>query len=82
MNNAKLNFGIRVNTFDSFDLSPQNSAMTTMRFPVSQNKRKSQYEEKRFTEEQIMGALKEHEAGARIDDICRRISISTGTFYN
>ena len=37
---------------------------------------------KRFTEEQIIGALKEHEAGARVDDICRRINISTGTFYN
>lgn len=37
---------------------------------------------KRFTEEQIIGALKEHEAGARVDDICRRISISNGTFYN
>ena len=37
---------------------------------------------KRFTEEQIIRALKEHEAGARVDDICRRINISTGTFYN
>ena len=37
---------------------------------------------KRFAEEQIIGALKEHEAGVRVDDICRRINISTGTFYN
>lgn len=37
---------------------------------------------KRFTEEQIIGALKEHEAGAKVEDICRRIGISVGTFYN
>lgn len=37
---------------------------------------------KRFTEEQIIGALKEHEAGAKVDAICRRLGISNGTFYN
>ncbi len=37
---------------------------------------------KRFTEEQIIGALKEHEAGVKTDDICRRFGISNGTFYN
>ena len=37
---------------------------------------------KRFTEEQIIGALKEHESGMRVDDICRRLGISNGTFYN
>lgn len=37
---------------------------------------------KRFTEEQIIGAIKEHESGVKADDICRRLSISTGTFYN
>ena len=37
---------------------------------------------KRFTEEQIIGALKEHEAGVKTDDLCRRLGISTGTFYN
>ena len=37
---------------------------------------------KRFTEEQIIGALKEHESGLRVDDICRRLGISNGTFYN
>jgi len=37
---------------------------------------------KRFTEEQIIGALKEHESGAKVDDICRRMGISVGTFYN
>ncbi|MGJ8523514.1 IS3 family transposase ISIba2 [Carnimonas sp. R-84981] len=36
----------------------------------------------RYTEEQIISAIKEHEAGARVEDLCRRLSISSGTFYN
>ena len=37
---------------------------------------------KRFTEEQIIGVLKESEAGASTDDLCRRHGISPATFYN
>lgn len=37
---------------------------------------------KRYNEEQIIGAIKEHESGVKVDDICRRLSISSGTFYN
>ena len=37
---------------------------------------------KRYTEEQIIKAIKEHEAGAKVDDICRRLNVSAGTFYN
>jgi putative transposase len=37
---------------------------------------------KRYTEEQIITAIKEHEAGSKVDDICRRLGISSGTFYN
>ena len=36
---------------------------------------------KRFTEEQIVKVLKEHEAGAGTGDLCRRHGISHGTFY-
>ncbi len=36
---------------------------------------------KRFTEEQIIKVLKEHEAGAGTGDLCRRSGISPGTFY-
>ena len=36
----------------------------------------------RYTEEQIIGAIKQHEAGAKVDDICRELGISNGTFYN
>ncbi len=37
---------------------------------------------KRYTEEQIIKAIKEHGAGAKVDDICRNLGISSGTFYN
>lgn len=37
---------------------------------------------KRFTEEQIIKAIKEHEAGVKTPDICRQYNISQGTFYN
>jgi len=37
---------------------------------------------KRYTEEQIIKVIKEHEAGASVADICRPLGISTGTFYN
>ncbi len=37
---------------------------------------------KRYSEEQIIKAIKQHEAGAKADDICRDMGISSGTFYN
>jgi putative transposase len=36
---------------------------------------------KRYTEDQIK-AIKQHEAGARVEDLCRELGISNGTFYN
>ena len=36
----------------------------------------------RFTEEQIMGVLKEHELGAKTADLCRKHGISEATFYS
>jgi len=37
---------------------------------------------KRYTEEQIIKALKEYESGVKVDDLCRRLGISDGTLYN
>ncbi|PTM87170.1 transposase [Mycoplana dimorpha] len=36
----------------------------------------------RFTEEQIIGVLKEQEAGAKAADLCCKHGISEATFYN
>lgn len=35
----------------------------------------------KFTEEQIIGAIKQHEAGSKAQDICRKLGISEQTFY-
>ena len=35
----------------------------------------------RFTEEQIITALREHEAGAKVPDLCRKLGVSAHTFY-
>jgi putative transposase len=37
---------------------------------------------KRHTEEQIIAILKEHEAGMKTADLCRKHGVSEGTFYN
>jgi putative transposase len=36
----------------------------------------------RFTEEQIIGALRMHAAGAKAADLCRQHGISEATLYN
>ncbi|CAP54083.1 putative transposase [Gluconacetobacter diazotrophicus PA1 5] len=35
----------------------------------------------RFTQDQIIGVLKEHQAGATAADLCRKHGISDATFY-
>lgn len=37
---------------------------------------------KRYSDEQIIAAIKEHEAGMKVETICRKLGISNGTFYN
>ncbi len=37
---------------------------------------------KRFTEEQIFAALREHEAGAKVGDLARKHGVSEATLYN
>ena len=36
----------------------------------------------RFTEQQIVGVLKQAEAGVAVKDLCRKLGISDQTFYN
>ena len=36
----------------------------------------------RYTEKQIIGVLREHEAGARAADLCRKHGMSEATLYN
>lgn len=36
---------------------------------------------RRYSEEQIIGILREHEAGAKCADLCRKHGMSEGTFY-
>ena len=35
----------------------------------------------RFTEEQIIGILKEHEAGVAVSDLCRKHGVSDAGIY-
>ncbi len=36
---------------------------------------------KRYSVEQIIGAVKQHELGTSVADICRRLGIAEATFY-
>lgn len=36
----------------------------------------------RFTEQQILGVLKQAEAGVAVKELCRKLGISDATFYN
>ena len=37
---------------------------------------------RRFSEEQIIGILKEHEAGVSVADLCRKHGVSDASIYN
>ena len=37
---------------------------------------------KRYSEQQIIKAIKQQEAGTKVEDICRDLGVSSDTFYN
>lgn len=37
---------------------------------------------KRFSEEQIIGIIKEAESGIKLSELCRKYGVCEGTFYN
>jgi len=51
-------------------------------FPLKLTLGRSQLKRKRFTEEQIIGILKEYEAGVAVADLARKHGFAENTFYN
>src|SRR5439155_1144458 len=49
---------------------------------VLRNERRRRMKRSRFTEEQILAALKQHAAGASTKELCRQLGIATETLYN
>jgi putative transposase len=47
----------------------------------SLNEKEKKRMKKRFTEEQIIGILKQQESGVKTADVCREHNISQNTFY-
>ena len=52
------------------DLSLNIKTMTLMRFPINVDAGDLKMK-KRYSEEQIIRAIKQHESGTKVDDICR-----------
>ena len=51
-----------------------------MKFALAQREDQSM-RRSRFTEEQIIGILKEHEAGVAVSDLCRKHGVSDASIY-
>ena len=56
--------------------------MNLMRFPDNVTQWRFQYEEEALQRRTDNKAIKEHEAGIKVEDFCRDLGISNGTFYN
>ncbi len=63
------------------DLLPGIRAIASWNLPPLYRRGGRPLKHKRFSDEQVIGVLKEHEGGGKVDDICRRHAISTATFY-
>ena len=51
-----------------------------MKFVLAQDEDQNM-KRRRFTEEQIIGILKEHEAGVSVADLCRKHGVSDASIY-
>ena len=51
-----------------------------MKFALAQDEDQSM-KRSRFSEEQIIGILKEHEAGVSVADLCRKHGVSDASIY-
>jgi transposase-like protein len=52
-----------------------------LKFALAQQEDQSM-KRSRFSEEQIIGILKEHEAGVSVADLCRKHGVSDASIYN
>jgi transposase-like protein len=59
------------------DLLPENHAIGKLARQMETSDAAS-----RFSEDQIIGVLREHEAGVKTADLCRKHGIGDATFYN
>jgi putative transposase len=69
----------------SNDLPPENWTILNWSFGQFSNtfkREKIAMKKTKFTESQIVFALKQAETGTRVDEVCRKMGISEATFYN
>jgi len=69
---------LMVRTRTNSDLAPR--AQSSLKFALAHDKDQSM-KRNRFTEEQIIGILKEHEAGVSVVDLCRKHGVSDASIY-
>ena len=53
-----------------------------MRSQIMSPKGDFSMKKKRYSEQQIIKAIKQQEAGTKVEDICRDLGVSSDTFYN
>jgi putative transposase len=46
------------------------------------NQKETEVKKKRYTEEQIIGILREAEAGMSVADVCRKHGVSAASFWS